>query len=64
MNERAVEIAQKHIQQANPSLWNGSSERPKDFDSRIITYPVDEDTELDISFGPHRRSAQPGKTGM
>ena len=50
MNERAVEIAQKHIQQANPSLWNGSSERPKDFDSRIFTYSVDGGTELDISF--------------
>lgn len=50
MNERAVEIALKHIQKANPSLWNGSSERPKDFDSRILTYPIDEDTELDISF--------------
>ena len=50
MNERAVEIALKHIQKANPSLWNGSSKRPKDFDSRIITYPIDEDTELDVSF--------------
>ena len=50
MNERAISIAQEHIQQANPSLWNGLSEQPIDFDSRIITYPIDGDTELDISF--------------
>ena len=50
MNERAIKIAQEHIQRTNPSLWNGLSERPIDFDSHIITYPIDEDTDMDISF--------------
>lgn len=48
--ERAIEIAMKHLQQANPSMWNGQNERPADFDSRIGTYPINKDTELDISF--------------
>lgn len=40
MNERAVEIAQKHIQQANPSLWNGSSERQKILTAASLHTPL------------------------
>jgi len=50
MSKRAAEIAQAHIQKANPTLWDGTGNRPADFDSRIATYPIDQDTELDISF--------------
>lgn len=50
MNNRALEIAQTHIRRMNPSLWNGTGKRPENFDSRIITYPIDTDIELDISF--------------
>lgn len=50
MNKQPIAIAREHIRQANPSLWDGRDQRPTDFDSRIITYPIDGDTELDISF--------------
>lgn len=50
MSKRAIEIAEKHLQKANPSLWDGQNEAPADFDSRIATYPIDNEIELDISF--------------
>lgn len=50
MGKQAIEIAKKHIQRTNPSLWNGKDKRPADVDSRIVTYPINRDVELDISF--------------
>lgn len=49
MSKRAFEIANEHLQKANPSLWDGQGEAPADFDSRIATYPIDDEAELDIS---------------
>lgn len=51
MSNQAMEIAETHPQKANPSLWDGiTNKRPTNFESHIITYPIDQDTELDISF--------------
>lgn len=51
MSIRAMEIAQTHLHKANPSLWDGiTNMRPANFECRVITYPIDQDTELDISF--------------
>lgn len=50
MNKQATDIAKAHIQKMNPSLWDGTGEQPAGFDNRIATYPIDRNTELDISF--------------
>ena len=50
MDNQAMSIAQAHIQKMNPSLWDGTGNRSAEFDSRIVTYHIDRDTELDISF--------------
>lgn len=42
--------AEQHIQKMNPSMWDGKGRKPKTFDTRIVTYSIDDDTELDISF--------------
>ena len=50
MSKLAFEIAKDHLEKANPSLWDGQGKRPDDFDIRIGTYPLDENTEVDVSF--------------
>lgn len=50
MKETALNIATKHLLKTNPDNWNGEGDRPESFKSVIATYPVNNDTELDISF--------------
>lgn len=50
MKETALNIATKHLLKTNPDNWNGEGDRPESFKSTIATYPVNDDTELDISF--------------
>ena len=50
MSLKAIEIAEKHLKTSNPSMWGGDGDQPSGFDTRIITYPIDQGTELDISF--------------
>lgn len=49
-SNRAMEIAEEHLRQMNPSLWNGEGNPPEDFDSRIASYNVGELEVLDVSF--------------
>lgn len=49
-NNTATSIAKTHLQNTNPSLWNGEGERPSDFNQSICTYPIDDYFDLDISF--------------
>ena len=47
----ALEIAEKHINEMNPDIWNGEYGVPSSFDERICTYEIGSDyAELDISF--------------
>lgn len=48
--ESAEKIAREFLNKMNPSEWNGYGKQPKDFDSRIVTYSLTNDVELDISF--------------
>lgn len=51
MDDKAMAIAQEHLQEMNPSSWDGIGVQPGDFNPVICTYPVDGVSELDISFG-------------
>ena len=44
------EIAENFIKRMNPSMWAGVGRKPDDFDTRIVTYEINKDTELDISY--------------
>lgn len=46
----AANIAQQHITKTNPSLWSGNGPKPDSFDSRIATYRIGENCDMDISF--------------
>lgn len=50
--EFARTIAEQHIRNMNPLLWNGNGKRPASFDTRICTYDIQSKNgnELDISF--------------
>lgn len=51
MNQADAEkIAQQHLSKMNPDMWDGNGEKPKTFDSRIVTYQLSDGKELDISF--------------
>lgn len=45
----AREIARDFLFKMNPSGWNGIGDKPNDLDTRIITYKIDDDVELDLS---------------
>ena len=45
----AREIARDFLSKMNPSGWNGIGDKPNDLDTRIITYKIDNDVELDLS---------------
>lgn len=50
MNNKAMMIAQEHLQEMNPSSWDGTGVQPTSFNPIICTYPIDDTSELDISF--------------
>lgn len=51
MNRTNVEnIAMHHLSKMNADMWDGNGTKPKNFDSRIITYQLSEGMALDISF--------------
>ena len=45
----AIEIAKDFLSKMNPSKWNGTGDKPSDLDTRIVTYKIDNDTEIDLS---------------
>ena len=46
----ALEIAEKHLNEMNPDMWNGEGNMPISLDERICTYEIGSDyAELDIS---------------
>lgn len=46
----AREIAEDFINTMNPSGWDGSGDKPDDFDTGIVTYEINKDAELDVSY--------------
>lgn len=54
MDDKAIAIAKEHLRRMNPSLWDGTGDRPESFDPIILTHPVDDENELDISFEEDR----------
>lgn len=46
------EIAEDFIKRMNPSGWDGTGNKPNDFDTRIVTYDVDgyPGVEMDLHF--------------
>lgn len=45
----AMTVAQIYFEKANPDKWDGKHEKPANVDSRICTFSVNEETELDLS---------------
>lgn len=48
--DKAYEIADMHIKKMNPDIWNGEGEKPESFNTKIVTYPINDDFELDVSY--------------
>lgn len=50
--KKAIEIAEDFLKRMNPDGWDGVGKRPKNFDTRIVTYDVGSpyNDELDICF--------------